>query len=94
LIWLLTAASLKTDRSELAQFALETAAKRLCKDNYPEYYDGKNGRLIGKEARKFQTWTIAGFLVAYELVNNPKHLELISFPEDDVLIACSQELPT
>ncbi|MEM7581079.1 MAG: glycoside hydrolase 100 family protein, partial [Cyanobacteria bacterium P01_A01_bin.80] len=46
LIWLLTAASLKTDRSELAQFALETAAKRLCKDNYPEYYDGKNGRLI------------------------------------------------
>jgi len=29
-----------------------------------EYYDGKRGRLIGREARKFQTWTIAGFLAA------------------------------
>ena len=39
----------------------------------------KNGRLIGKEARKNQTWTIASFLLAQELVANPKYIDWISF---------------
>jgi hypothetical protein len=30
---------------------LETFAKRLSNDKWPEYYDGKEGRIIGKEAR-------------------------------------------
>jgi hypothetical protein len=45
-------------------------------------YDGKNGRLIGKQARKYQTWTVAGFLVAKELMANPNYLGLFSFDED------------
>lgn len=79
LIWLLAAASVKTHKTHLAQQAFEIAQTRLCKDEWPEYYDGKNGRLIGKQARTYQTWTIAGFLLAKELIENPTHLSLISF---------------
>ncbi|BAY28252.1 neutral invertase [Nostoc carneum NIES-2107] len=79
LLWLLVAAALKTGRLELAHQAIDVAQNRLIHDQWPEYYDGKNGRLIGKEARKYQTWTISGFLMAKELVNNPAHLNLISY---------------
>lgn len=88
LIWILAAAAQKMGRTELAHRALEIAEKRLDEDQWPEYYDGKNGRLIGKQARKYQTWSIAAFLVANELMANPEHLALISFAEDPVMIAC------
>ncbi|KAF3891339.1 alkaline invertase [Tolypothrix bouteillei VB521301] len=79
LLWLLAAACQKTNRLDLASQAIELAEKRLSEDSWPEYYDGKNGRLIGKDARKYQTWTVAGFLVAKALMVNPKHLDLLSF---------------
>ena len=89
LLWEFAAAAQKTGKKKLAEKALEIAAERLVKDEWPEYYDAKNGRLIGKEARKFQTWTIAGFLAAHELLENPDNLELISFEEDSFVISCS-----
>lgn len=82
LIWLLVAAAQKTGRPHIGRLAIELAEKRLSDDLWPEYYDGKNGRLIGKQARKYQTWTIAGFLLAKELMANPDHLGLFSFDED------------
>jgi hypothetical protein len=82
LLWLLVAAALKTDRLNLAQKAIALAEKRIGEDKWPEYYDGKNGRLIGKQARKYQTWTIAGFLVAKHLMDKPQDLGLFSFDED------------
>lgn len=88
LVWLLAAAAQKTGRIELAHKALDIAQRRLSKDQWPEYYDGTNGRLIGKEARKYQTWTIAGFLVAKELIANPAHLALISFEENTEVTTC------
>ncbi|NER39103.1 MAG: alkaline invertase [Oscillatoria sp. SIO1A7] len=81
LIWLLAAAAIKTGKEEMAREALKLAASRLPNDDWPEYYDGKNGRLIGKEARKYQTWSIAGFLLAKELLSNPEHLNLVNFEE-------------
>ncbi|MFB2920021.1 MULTISPECIES: glycoside hydrolase 100 family protein [Aerosakkonema] len=81
LLWMLTAASLKMGRPELADKAIKIAEKRLSKDEWPEYYDGKNGRLIGKEARRYQTWTIAGYLLAKELMENPARLKLVCFDE-------------
>jgi hypothetical protein len=89
LIWLLAVAAGKTGRAELAHRSLEIAEKRLREDRWPEYYDGKNGRLIGKEARKYQTWTIAAFLVAMELMANPELVTLVSFDEDPAMIACT-----
>lgn len=82
LIWMLAAASLKTGRIELVSQAIEIAKRRLIHDQWAEYYDGKNGRLVGKEARKYQTWTIAGFLLAQELLANPDNLKLICFEQD------------
>lgn len=89
LLWLFTAAALKTGRVELAHEAIAIAEGRLSKDKFPEYYDGNNGRLIGKEARTYQTWSIAGLLVAKQFMANPDHLELISFPETFIGAGCS-----
>jgi hypothetical protein len=83
LLWLLTAAAQKTGRAELAARALKTAAARLADENWPEYFDGRDGRLVGKEARRFQTWTVAGFLTAQQLLADPAHLNLLNFDEKD-----------
>jgi Alkaline and neutral invertase len=79
LLWLLVAAAQKTGRIELAHSAIELAQEHLATDEWPEYYDGKCGRLIGKEARKYQTWTLAGLLVARQLIANPTYLKLLDF---------------
>lgn len=81
LMWMLTAAAQKIGKPDIAAKAIEIAEKRLSNDGWAEYYDGKTGRLIGKEARKNQTWSIAGYLLAKELLANPKHLKLFSFDE-------------
>uniref|UniRef100_A0A1J3DPV5 Alkaline/neutral invertase n=1 Tax=Noccaea caerulescens TaxID=107243 RepID=A0A1J3DPV5_NOCCA len=82
LLWLLTAACIKTGRPQIARRAIDLAESRLLKDGWPEYYDGKSGRFIGKQARKFQTWSIAGYLVAKMLLEDPSHLGMISLEED------------
>jgi hypothetical protein len=84
LLWLLTAAAQKTNRLDIAHKAIEIAENRLYQDGWPEYYDGKNARLIGKQSRKYQAWTIGAFLVAKKLITNPSHLELISFDMEEV----------
>jgi hypothetical protein len=81
LVWLFVGAAVKMQRPELAKKAIAIVEKRLIADKYPEYYDGKNGRLIGKEARIYQTWSIAGLLAAKEFIANPEHLKIITFPE-------------
>ncbi|KAG6644638.1 probable alkaline/neutral invertase F [Carya illinoinensis] len=82
LLWLLTAACIKTGRPQIARNAIELAEIRLSKDHWAEYYDGKLGRYVGKQARKFQTWSIAGYLVAKMMLEDPSHLGMISLGED------------
>lgn len=82
LLWMLTAACIKTGRPQIARKAIELAESRLLKDSWPEYYDGKLGRYIGKQARKYQTWSIAGYLVAKMMLEDPSHLGMISLEED------------
>ncbi|CAK7348694.1 unnamed protein product [Dovyalis caffra] len=82
LLWLLSAACIKVGRPQIAKRAIELAEQRLSKDGWPEYYDGKTGRYVGKQARKHQTWSIAGYLVAKMMVENPSNLLLISLEED------------
>jgi len=82
LLWLLTAACIKTGRPQIARRAIELAETRLVKDNWPEYYDGKLGRFVGKQARKLQTWSIAGYLVAKMLLEDPSHLGMVALEED------------
>ncbi|XP_039121355.1 probable alkaline/neutral invertase F [Dioscorea cayenensis subsp. rotundata] len=82
LLWLLTAACIKTGRPQIARHAIELAEARLSKDNWPEYYDGKLGRYIGKQSRKLQTWSIAGYLVAKMMLEDPSHIIMVSLEED------------
>lgn len=82
LLWLLTGACIKTGRPQMARRAIELAESKLLDDNWPEYYDGKLGRYIGKQARKFQTWSIAGYLVAKMMLEDPSHLGMIALEED------------
>ncbi|GAB2271828.1 Alkaline/neutral invertase cinv2 [Dionaea muscipula] len=82
LLWLLTAASIKTGRPQIAKRAIDLVEQRLSKDGWPEYYDGKTGRYVGKQARKYQTWSIAGYLVAKLMIENPANLVMISLEED------------
>ncbi len=88
LIWPLVAAFHKMGRPELGEKVLEVAGDRLIEDEWPEYYDGKNGRLIGKESRRYQTWTISGYLLGKMLQENPESLSLISFEEDPDMEGC------
>ncbi|XP_073043634.1 probable alkaline/neutral invertase D [Primulina eburnea] len=82
LLWLLTAACIKTGRPQIARRAIDLAESRLLKDSWPEYYDGKLGRYVGKQARKYQTWSIAGYLAAKMMLEDPSHLGMISLEED------------
>ncbi len=85
LIWFLAAATLKLEREDIIQklkVDLIKIGDRLAGEDWPEYYDGEDGNLIGKEARKYQTWSIAGFLLAQELLENPQYLALIDFAFD------------
>lgn len=82
LLWVLTAACIKTGRPQIARRAIELAEARLLKDSWPEYYDGKLGRFVGKQARKYQTWSIAGYLVAKMMLEDPSHLGMVSLEDD------------
>lgn len=89
LLWMMMAACQKMGREDLADRAMAIAELRLSQDDWPEYYDGKNGRLIGKSSRKLQTWTIAGWLLAKLLRENPRYLDLVCFEADTEAIACT-----
>lgn len=82
----LTAACLKMNRPEIAENAIKVAEKRLAQDKWPEYYDTKGARFIGKQARLFQTWSIAGYLVAKLLMENPSGANILVNVEDAELL--------
>ncbi|KAK1324702.1 Alkaline/neutral invertase CINV1 [Acorus calamus] len=72
----------QTGRPQAAKRAVELAEARLLRDSWPEYCDGKLRRYIGKQSRKFQTWSIAGYLVAKMLLEDPTRLGMVSLEAD------------
>ncbi|KNA16418.1 hypothetical protein SOVF_089200 [Spinacia oleracea] len=86
LLWQLTVACIKMNRPEIAARAVRIAEKRLSQDKWPEYYDTKRARFIGKQARLFQTWSIAGYLVAKLLLDNPNAAQMLISDEDSELV--------
>ncbi len=67
---------------QVAHSAIEQVEQRLSKDRWSEYYDGKLGCYIGKEAQKFQTWSIASYLVAKMMSEDSLHFGMIGLEED------------
>ncbi|GAV79400.1 Glyco_hydro_100 domain-containing protein [Cephalotus follicularis] len=86
LLWQLTVACIKMNRPEIATRAVEVAEKRISQDKWPEYYDTKRARFIGKQARLFQTWSIAGYLVAKLLLADPSAAKVLITEEDSELV--------
>lgn len=82
----LTVACIKMDRPEIAAKAVEVAEKRISQDKWPEYYDTKRGRFIGKQSHLFQTWSIAGYLVAKLLLADPSKAKILITEEDSELV--------
>ncbi|XP_058084371.1 neutral/alkaline invertase 1, mitochondrial [Magnolia sinica] len=90
LLWQFTLACIKMGRPDLARRAVEVAEKRLLDDKWPEYYDTRTGRFIGKQARLNQTWTIAGFLTSKMLLENPEMASMLTCDEDlELLEGCA-----
>lgn len=86
LLWQLTVACIKMNRPEIAARAVEIAERRISKDKWPEYYDTRRGKFIGKQSRLFQTWSIAGYLVAKLLLADPNAAKILFTEEDSELV--------
>ncbi|KAL9234906.1 hypothetical protein vseg_009720 [Gypsophila vaccaria] len=86
LLWQFTLACIKMGRTDLAEKAVEVAEKRLQLDRWPEYYDTRYGKFIGKQARLYQTWTIAGFSTSKMFLENPAMASLLYWDEDYELL--------
>lgn len=86
LLWQFTVACIKMNRPEIAARAAQVAEKRLSRDKWPEYYDTKRARFIGKQARLFQTWSIAGYLVSKILLADPSAAKILTTEEDSELV--------
>ncbi|XVF19754.1 hypothetical protein REPUB_Repub11eG0138100 [Reevesia pubescens] len=86
LLWQLTVACIKMNRPEIAEKAVMLAERRISRDKWPEYYDTRRARFIGKQSRLFQTWSIAGYLVAKLLLANPSAAKILINEEDSELI--------
>ncbi|KAJ0102718.1 hypothetical protein Patl1_05924 [Pistacia atlantica] len=86
LLWQLTVACIKMNRPEIAAKAVQVAEKRIAGDKWPEYYDTKRARFIGKQSRLFQTWSIAGYLVAKLLLADPSAAKILITEEDSELV--------
>ena len=74
LIWAFVGAAIKTGRGDLARKALNLAVDKVPDDNWPEYYDGKWGSLVGRRANYGQVWSAAGIIIASHLLDNPDSL--------------------
>lgn len=70
LLWAFTGAAIRTGRHGLARRAIDRAIAVLPRDDWPEYYDGKTGSLVGRRANLKQTWTAAALVIAHRLLKD------------------------
>ncbi|KAI8573490.1 hypothetical protein RHMOL_Rhmol01G0281700 [Rhododendron molle] len=82
LLWQLTVACIKMNRPWIAENAVKIAERRISRDKWPEYYDSKRARFIGKQAHLYQTWSISGYLVSKLLLANPDAAKILVNVED------------
>lgn len=83
LLYAFTGAALRSGRADLAERALDIACKRLPDDAWPEYYDGRHGRLIGRQACRYQVWSATALILAHKYVDNPSVLSRL-FHEGEI----------
>jgi hypothetical protein len=79
LIWPFVAAAIKAGRYDMASRAWAEAEERLLRDDWPEYYDGRTGRLVGHRANVGQVWSATGLLLARHFLDEPDILDRLGF---------------
>ena len=67
LLYHFTGAAIRAGRRDLAKRAFDEACKRLPEDGWPEYYDGKSGKLIGRRASYNQVWSASALVLSYKM---------------------------
>jgi len=77
LLWTFVAAALKSGRGDLAERAVDTAVSRLVDNDWPEYYDGRAGKLIGRRSNFKQVWTATSLILSQKLLEKPDILNLL-----------------
>jgi glycogen debranching enzyme len=92
LLWALAALSVKTDKPLLTMEKLVHTAAVLEAHDWPEYFDGKKGDRVGSQARRFQVWSIAGFITAHTLLKDPQKVSLLSFESPVLPAECPMEV--
>ncbi len=85
LLWPLASAARRAGCVEFVEDVVARSAPRLARDDWPEYYDGPFGGLIGRRARLRQTWTAAATLAAAALLGDPEGDDPFAFDHDDAL---------
>jgi len=75
-----TAAAIRAGREDLAHRAYTIAEERLLRDGWPEYYDGRKGRFIGRRASHNQVWSATALIVSYKLLEDPVRFSRIYRP--------------
>lgn len=75
LLWAFVGAAVKAGRRDLAERAFAQAAERLPADEWAEYYDGRHGRLMGRRANRYQTWSATSLLIAHRFLQGGEKLE-------------------
>lgn len=70
LIWAFVGAAIRTGHQHMGHNILEMVLQKLPKDQWPEYYDGKTGTLIGRRANLHQTWSAAATIVAHKFLHD------------------------
>ncbi|MDZ7750365.1 MAG: glycoside hydrolase 100 family protein [Gammaproteobacteria bacterium] len=89
LLWLFAIVALEAGDQELLETALHDAERRLVREDWPEYFDGRAGRLVGRYARRRQTWTAAGYLVARQLLEHPERAAWLRLGDHVDAASCS-----
>ena len=83
LLWPFVAAALRAGRRDLAERAYRAVEARCPADGWPEYYDGRHGRLIGRFANLDQVWTATALLFSHHLLQRHELLGWFPGPDDD-----------
>ena len=72
LLWAFIGAARRTGRMDLAEQAMYELGDRLGRQNWPEYYDGRYGSLVGRRANYQQVWSATAWLIAQQLLDDPQ----------------------
>lgn len=78
LAWPFVTSAIRTGRLELAEQTLDIMTDKLKRDDWPEYYDGRKGDLIGRRANFYQVWSATGLIISHEVMENPESRDLFN----------------